>query len=60
MALPTFLVHKIDPFDFTRITGYPHDLPAFYVRNEYLPKFSGKEYEDLAQNLQEFHECMEL
>ena len=59
MALPAFLLHKFDPFDFTGITGYPYDMPAFYVQNEYLPKFSRKEYEDPAQHLQEFHERME-
>ena len=48
MALPAFLVHKFDPFDFTGITGYPYDMPAFSVWNEYLPKFSRKEYEDPA------------
>ena len=59
MALPTFLVHKFDPFDFIGITGYPHDMPVFFVWNEYLPKFSRKEYEDPTQHLQEFYECME-
>jgi len=59
MALPVFVVHKFDPFDFTRITGYPHDIPAFSIWNEYLPRFSRKEYEDPAQHLQEFKECME-
>jgi len=59
MALPSFLAHKFDPFDITRIAGYPHDMPAYYVWDEYLPKFSSKEYEDLTQHLQEFHECME-
>ena len=57
MALPEFLVHKFDPFDFTGIIGYPHDMLAYYVWDEYLPKFS--RYEDPAQHLQEFHECME-
>ena len=59
MALLEFLVHKFYPFDFTEITGYPHDMPAFSVWNEYLPKFSRKEYEDPTQHLQEFHESME-
>lgn len=59
MALLAFLVHKFDQFDFPRITSYPHDMPAFSAWNEYLPKFSRKEYEDLAQHLQENHECME-
>ena len=53
------LVHKFDRFDFTGITGYPHDMPAFYVQDEYLPNFSRKEYEYPSQHLQEFHECME-
>jgi len=48
MALPTFLAHKFDPFDFTGITGYPHDMPAFYEQDMYLPKVSRMEYEDLA------------
>ena len=59
MALSTFLLHKFDPFYFTGIIGYPHDMPAYYVRDEYLLKFSRKEFEDPTQHLQEFHECME-
>lgn len=59
MALLAFLVRKFDPFDFTGITGNPHDLPAFYEWNKYLPKFNRMEYEDPYQHLQEFHECME-
>lgn len=54
-----FLVDKFDPFDFTGITSYRHDMPTFYIRDEYLPKFSRKEYEDTAQHLQEIHDCME-
>ena len=59
MARPALLVHGFDPFGFTWITGYPHDIPTLSVWNEYLPKFSRKEYEDPTQHLQEFHECME-
>lgn len=59
MALPTFLVHKFDPFVCNGIIGYPHDMLAFSVWNGYLPKFSMKEYEDPAQHLEGFYECME-
>lgn len=59
MAVPAFLVHKFDPFDFAGITGHPHDMPTFSIWNEYIPRFNRNEYEDLAQHLQDFHKCME-
>jgi len=46
MAITAFLVNKFSPLDFIAITGYPHHMPTFHEWNEYLPRFSGNEYED--------------